>query len=52
MQATQLIIILAIIFISAVASQADREEPDSDIETISHFLIEIINKYDESGKYV
>jgi hypothetical protein len=29
--------------------QVDRDEIDSQVEDVSHFLLELINRYDDSG---
>jgi hypothetical protein len=42
--------IVIILFLLSV-TQAEMEEPDEQVEQVSSFLLDLIEKYDESGRH-
>lgn len=43
-------LIPALIALAVISQQVERDEIDSQVETVSQFLINLIAKYDKSGK--
>lgn len=43
-------LITTILALAVISQQAERDETDSQVEMVSQFLINLIAKYDKSGK--